>query len=274
LALIEGARQHGISTGRLYTCRKKGMALVSEHSLADPAPAFLPAVAWVGEEGASCADGDLPIGSDDRGPSHRRGEGAHRLLHARGDDRCNVEGAAIIPIPGQDGVWIAKGHTDMRPAMNTLPLALQSFDVRVREAEMVRDLLDQHVADKAEQVLSGLDPLQQDGPAVEGDGVVLHRRVENAILRPRSATVEPGKRPGALEAEVLHRLFICHLLHHDSNAPDQCPQLLWDGGEGLPGQVRDIVEGGGMVEAVHGVSTFRWNAASSGREMADQLDDV
>lgn len=41
---IEVARRHGISTGLLYTWRKKATGLGNRPALTDPTPAFLPAV--------------------------------------------------------------------------------------------------------------------------------------------------------------------------------------------------------------------------------------
>lgn len=42
-------RRHGISTGLLYTWRKKAMSLGNRPALADPSPAFLPAVVTAAE---------------------------------------------------------------------------------------------------------------------------------------------------------------------------------------------------------------------------------
>lgn len=46
---IEVARRHGISTGLLYTWRKKAMALGHRPAVAAPMPAFLPAVVTAAE---------------------------------------------------------------------------------------------------------------------------------------------------------------------------------------------------------------------------------
>jgi transposase len=46
---IEVARRHGISTGLLYTWRKKATGLGNRPALADPTPAFLPAVVTAAE---------------------------------------------------------------------------------------------------------------------------------------------------------------------------------------------------------------------------------
>ena len=46
---IAVARRHGISTGLLYTWRKKAIALGNRPSPADPTPAFLPAVVTVSD---------------------------------------------------------------------------------------------------------------------------------------------------------------------------------------------------------------------------------
>jgi len=46
---IEVARRHGISTGLLYTWRKKATVLGNRPALADPTPTFLPAVVTAAE---------------------------------------------------------------------------------------------------------------------------------------------------------------------------------------------------------------------------------
>lgn len=46
---IEVARRHGVSTGLLYTWRKKAMTLGNRPAVAAPAPAFLPAVVTAAE---------------------------------------------------------------------------------------------------------------------------------------------------------------------------------------------------------------------------------
>ena len=46
---IEVARRHGISTGLLYTWRKKAIALGNRPAVAAPTPAFLPAVVTAAE---------------------------------------------------------------------------------------------------------------------------------------------------------------------------------------------------------------------------------
>jgi transposase len=59
---IEVARRHGISTGQLYTWRKKATVLGNRPALADPTLAFLPAVVTAGQAapGAPVAVPALP----------------------------------------------------------------------------------------------------------------------------------------------------------------------------------------------------------------------
>ena len=57
-----------------------------------------------------------------------------------------------------------------------LHLPLQRLDRGIAEAEMMRDLVHQHVAHQAVQVLAGLDPLHQDRLAIEEDQVRLDAR--------------------------------------------------------------------------------------------------
>src|SRR5207245_374256 len=82
------------------------------------------------------------------------------------------------PPPGAEGRRADPAR--LPPPSVLLPLALQPVDTRVRQAEMMADLVDQHIPDQAEQVLPGLDPFQQDGLAEEQDGVRRLRHVQHA----------------------------------------------------------------------------------------------
>jgi hypothetical protein len=50
-------------------------------------------------------------------------------------------------------------------------LRLDARHVLVAKAEMVADLVDQHVADDAHQILAGLAPIIEDRPAIEKDHI-------------------------------------------------------------------------------------------------------
>src|SRR6516165_2431968 len=62
----------------------------------------------------------------------------------------------------------------------------------VAEAEMMADLVDQHMTHEAREILPGLAPVVEDRPAVEKDHVE---------LRPRIARALPGQGDAAVETE-------------------------------------------------------------------------
>src|SRR5215475_13966846 len=57
--------------------------------------------------------------------------------------------------------------------VGSIHLTFQRLDPGVAEAEVVGDLVDQHVADQAVEGFAGLDPFQQDRLAVEEDQIRL-----------------------------------------------------------------------------------------------------
>ena len=57
-----------------------------------------------------------------------------------------------------------------------LHLPFERLDARIAEAEVMRDLVHKHVAHQAEQILAGLDPLQQDRLTIEENQVRLRGR--------------------------------------------------------------------------------------------------
>ena len=61
-------------------------------------------------------------------------------------------------------------------------LCFDALHVLVAEAEMMADLVDQHVADNAGKVLAGLAPIIEDRPAIEKDQVEVRPRVADALV--------------------------------------------------------------------------------------------
>jgi hypothetical protein len=56
---------------------------------------------------------------------------------------------------------------------------LQPLDIGVTQAEMMADLMDQHIAHQAEQLLAGFNPFQQNGFAIEKNRVGLLRHIQH-----------------------------------------------------------------------------------------------
>src|SRR5258708_8845942 len=68
-------------------------------------------------------------------------------------------------------------------------LRLDALHVVVAEAEMVADLVDEHVAHEVVEVLAGLAPVVEDGAAVEKDDVGLGACVHHARAPQRDAAI-------------------------------------------------------------------------------------
>ena len=113
------ARRHEISTGLLYTWRKK---LAAQAALGGRRPALGTGFA----EAIVVADPDAPRPRSGLALVVELGRG-RRMIHLSrrvgGPRGGGAEGVAVIP-PGA-GVWIAMGHTDMRKGMQGLALIVQ-----------------------------------------------------------------------------------------------------------------------------------------------------
>src|SRR5215469_3858158 len=93
-----------------------------------------------------------------------------------------------------------KGCSD--PANSIRSLRLYGFHVVVGKAEMMADLVYQHVPDHVREVLAGLAPIVEDRPAIEKNHVRHRSGVGVALMRQRDS---------AIEAEQVERAFETHL---------------------------------------------------------------
>ena len=78
---------------------------------------------------------------------------------------------------------IARPSATRRGWLTHSALRLDARHVLVAEAEMVADLVDQHVANDAGQLLAGLAPIIEDRPAIEEHHVEIGPRIANALVR-------------------------------------------------------------------------------------------
>ena len=120
-------------------------------------------------------------------------------------------------------------------ALGLLAVRFQGGDLGVGEAEVVGDLVDQDVADEAEQVFPGLDPLQQDGFAVEDDQVGGLAGAGGLGLAEGDAAVEAGQLPGVVQAQFGQGVVVGDFLDQDGDAADVLAEGGGDGNEGAVG---------------------------------------
>src|SRR5258708_1028499 len=89
--------------------------------------------------------------------------------------------------------------------------------VVVGEAEMMADLVDQHMAHGMDQILAGLPPVVEQRPAIEKGHVGLVRQILHALAVDGDAAIEAEQVERALELHVALGLFVGKLLdpyHH------------------------------------------------------------
>lgn len=87
---IEVARRHGISSGLLYTWRKKAMALANQSAPADSPPVFLPAVLEDAESSSPASSqhvAPLPIAT----PAQVPAQSPAIEVHFRGGVKVRIE---------------------------------------------------------------------------------------------------------------------------------------------------------------------------------------
>src|SRR5207248_9033057 len=80
------------------------------------------------------------------------------------------------------GIYRDRGPNPRPNSADLVCLSLNRGHIVVREAKMVADLVDQHMADDMAEALVVLGPIVQDRPAVEPDHVGQPRHVTKTLL--------------------------------------------------------------------------------------------
>lgn len=165
-----------------------------------------------------------------------RGDGEHGRRASATVARLTLPSLARVPLE-------PAAVTSLVPRRSP-HLGLDRRDGRVGEAEMVGDLVHQHVAHQPVEVLVGLDPFEQDRLAVEEDQVRRAGDVARAPLPERRPRVKPGEIPRRFDAEVAQGRLVRHLLDRDPDPPNVPHQPRRDRRERPLGQGREVVGGG------------------------------
>ena len=143
-------------------------------------------------------------------------------------------------------------------------LGADALHVIVREAEVVADLVQQHLAHQAGQAAAVLRPLLQQRLAVEEHQVRCLRPVGDRLLGQAHALVQAQQVVGAVELQLPAHVRVRQVLdpdRHRLGVPRQPPRDL---GPGALGQVGDVLQG--RRAAGHAGAPVR--AAGGGRRAA------
>src|SRR4051812_42495914 len=100
----------------------------------------------------------------------------------------------------------ATGKRAKKSGGELLGLFLELFHVVVRQAEMVADLVDQHMGDDVAQRLVVFGPVVQYRPAVEGDAVRAFAGLRVPALGDAAALEQAKQVERGLQRQVVHDL--------------------------------------------------------------------
>ncbi|KAK0344576.1 hypothetical protein LTR94_014103 [Friedmanniomyces endolithicus] len=111
---------------------------------------------------------------------------------------------------------------------------------------MVADLVDQDMGDQLGQAhVAALAPFVQYGAAIQEDPRGLGRRPQAVAPPDVHPVVEAGQFEGVFDLHLGQGLFVGEVVDAEHHLPRRRPELGRQGVEGLTGQTREIVQGGG-----------------------------
>src|ERR1700722_8894126 len=132
----------------------------------------------------------------------RCGAGANsRRTSCRCRIRARATGTGSRPTPGSRPSWCPRSAGACTRCCSSA-VALQAVHVVVRQAEMVADLVDQHVTHHRGEVLAGLAPIIEQRPAIEKDHVDMGPRIADRFVQQIDAAIEAEQVERALELHV------------------------------------------------------------------------
>src|SRR5690606_31090963 len=125
-------------------------------------------------------------------------------------------------------------------------IVFDGVDLIIVEAQVMADLMDQHMGDDLGQTdIAALAPLIQNGAAIEEDARRLRRRAHAVPLADMNAGIEAGQLERILDLKVAQDFFVGEVVDADDDVPGRLTEQVGQGGEGLFGQAGEVVEGGG-----------------------------
>src|SRR5882757_905100 len=159
--------------------------------------------------------------------------------------------SACIERRFESDCWGARAQLSarLRAAGFFLGLGFDRFHVVVAQAEMMADLVDQHVAHDVRQVLARFTPVVEDRTAIEEDAVDVVGDVARAALHHRHALIKSQQVERRVELHLLLDLVGREVVDLDADVADMPAELLGDRGQRLGGDGLEIVLGGRRAEA-------------------------
>ncbi|NDH64172.1 MAG: DUF1254 domain-containing protein, partial [Alphaproteobacteria bacterium] len=122
------------------------------------------------------------------------------------------------------------------------------FHVVVAQAEVMADLVDQHMPHDMRQVFAGLAPIVEDRAAIEEDAVDVVGDVAGTALHHRDALVEAEQIERRVEFHLLLDLVGRKVVDLDSHVADMPAKLLGNRGQRLGGDRLEILQAGRKTE--------------------------
>src|SRR5690606_29996100 len=121
---------------------------------------------------------------------------------------------------------------------------LNSLHIIVREAEMMADLVHEHVSDDVPKGFIIFGPVIENGAAVQEDHVGLGCRVAEAFPIEAYSRVKAHKIEWALDAELLQHLFGREVLHANYEISTHVTEMLRQPFPRLSGQDLQVFQAG------------------------------
>src|ERR1700722_2212611 len=124
---------------------------------------------------------------------------------------------------------------------------LDPLHILVAKAQMVADLVDQHVPNNGGEVFAGFAPIVEDRPAVEKHHVDLGSWIGDALMWQRDPAIQAQDVERAFELHRLLGLFVGKFLDAYHQRAEMRRKFARDGFERTRGQRLDIAERGGAA---------------------------
>src|SRR5687768_8940932 len=106
---------------------------------------------------------------------------------------------------------------------------------------MMADLMDQHMAHEARQLLVGLAPFGQDRLAVEIDHLRHRPDIADALMDQRHAVIEAGEVERVLDLHLAQGLLVGELLDADGDVAELLQERLGQRGERILGDLLHLL---------------------------------
>src|ERR1700723_2806957 len=160
---------------------------------------------------------------------------------------CRIRAGALPPGSAKTCGSGRRRYRNSRPASAPSSALLDPLHVLVAKAQMVADLVDQHVPNNGGEVFAGFAPIVEDRPAVEKHHVDLGSWIGDALMWQRDPAIQAQDVERAFELHRLLGLFVGKFLFGYHQPAEMRRKFARDGFERMRGQRLDIAERGGAA---------------------------